>query len=133
MTTYSVTNENGARIIHIVPERTVIDPQTKHTRTAPAQYHCDRYYTQNPGYSLFKAMRHSIRKERTVCTLGNNCGLWEIEGNDLYVFITDKSYALRAQEILIKWISKKRPNFKYTAYHFCTDLENEKWRIKQHA
>jgi hypothetical protein len=117
-------------IIRIVPQKIKKDNQTKHTYMTPAQYHFKNYYTQCQNYRLFHAMRNSIRKQIAVSTLGGNCELWEVAGKDAYVFITDQSYALRAQEILIKWISKKNKNFKYTAYHLCRDLEEKKWRLK---
>jgi hypothetical protein len=113
----------------IIPSREIIDPQYRHISIAPAQYHFSKYYTQDPSYRLFHAMRDAIKKQYPITTLGGNFGLWEVYGRLAYVFITDKKYALRAQEILIKWISKKNINFKYTAYHNCSDLEQLKYAI----
>jgi hypothetical protein len=117
-------------LIKIIPEKINKDAQYRTVSVSPAQYHFNKYYTQDPDYKLFHAMRYAIKKQCAIMTLGGNCGLWEVCGERAYVFITNKAYALRAQEILIKWIGKKNENFKYTAYHFCTDLDEKKWHLK---
>ena len=97
---------------------TRLDGRTKYI--APAQYHFDRYYTQDPKKNLFKAMRRAIKSE-VVARIGSlgagKCGLWEIDGS--YVFIKDKEYAKRAQKILIKY---SKNLYRPTAYIFCADL-----------